>query len=336
MSQRLLSELEEVLVVDDRADNLELLSTVLRLQGYKVEQANSGRAALEKVKVAPPDIILLDISMPEMSGYEVCKLLKANPSTNNIPVIFISVLNEAIDKLEAFRAGGDDYITKPFQIEEVVARVRNQLELYRLQTELKAKNLRLEREIRQRQAAERKLLELNQKLSVLATLDGLTQVANRHRFDEFFEREWRRLQREQFPLALILCDIDYFKQYNDYLGHQAGDICLKSVARAMTETVNRPADLVARYGGEEFAVILPKTPAKNALQVAEKIRQRIERLGLKHPRSSVSKFVSLSLGVACVIPSPKYDRHQLLVTADKALYEAKAKGRDCAVLRSMN
>ena len=331
MSQRSQFGREEILIVDDRGDNLLLLSTVLSLQGYKVKQASSAMVALKEVKLAPPDIILLDINLPEMSGYEVCRLLKADPHTNNIPIIFISVLNDGLDKLEAFESGGSDYITKPFQIEEVIARVKNQLQLYRLQTELKAKNLRLEREIRQRQAVESKLLELNQKLSVIATLDGLTQVGNRLLFDEFFAREWRRLQREQLPLAIIFCDIDYFKQYNDYLGHQAGDICLRAVARAISQTVNRAADLVARYGGEEFAVILPKTPAANALQVANKICHSVEKLKIEHPKSSVSKFVSLSAGVAGVIPSPSYSSHQLLAAADKAVYDAKKNGRNRAV-----
>ena len=336
MPQQSQSDSQEVLVVDDRADNLNLLSHLLSLKGYRVKVATSGIIALKQVKAAPPDIILLDISMPEMSGYEVCKLLKSDPRTCNIPVIFLSGLSGAEEKLEAFRSGGVDYITKPFQVEEVIARVRNQLELYRLQTELKAKNLRLEREIRQRQAVEQKLLELNQKLSVLATVDGLTQVANRHRFDEFFEREWRRLQREQLPLALIMSDIDYFKQYNDLLGHQAGDNCLKLVALTITETVNRPADLVARYGGEEFAIILPQTSGENALKVAEKIRLGIEKLKLQHPQSSASKYVSLSLGVACIIPTPNHDCEYLLTNADRALYEAKERGRNRAVLRVLD
>ncbi|WP_036478626.1 diguanylate cyclase [Myxosarcina sp. GI1] len=336
MSQSLQSHHEKILVIDDREDNLQLLSMLLDLYGYQVKLVSSGSLALEQIKIAPPDLILLDISMPEMSGYEVCRLLKNNPHTNNIPVIFISASTEALDKIEAFESGGSDYITKPFQVEEVIARVKNQLELYRLQTELKVKNSSLEHEIRQRQAVESKLLELNQKLSALATLDGLTQVANRRRFDEFFEREWRRLQREKLPLAIILCDIDHFKRYNDYFGHQAGDECLKQVARTIFNAVNRPADLVARYGGEEFVVILPKTIGKNALNVAEKIRLSVEKLKLNHPQSSASQYVSLSLGVASVVPSPSYNRVQLLEAADRCLYEAKERGRNRAVLRTID
>ena len=327
---------ETILVVDDRADNTELLSIMLTLQGYEVEQSNRGIKAIEIAKARPPDLILLDVGMPEMDGFEACQRLKADPDTIDIPVIFISALDKVSDKIKAFEYGGNDYITKPFQVEEVVARVRNQLQISRLKTELKAKNTRLEQELSKRKSIEKKLLEVNQQLSKLATLDGLTQLANRRKFDEFLSREWQRGQREQHCISLIFCDIDYFKLYNDSFGHQSGDLCLQKVAQAIVSAVKRPADLVARYGGEEFAVILPQTPATNALLVAEKIRQRVKQLDLCHPRSLVSDRVSLSLGVTCAVPNSRYTTDRLLVTADRALYQAKEQGRDRAVLASID
>ena len=327
---------ETILVVDDRADNTELLSIMLTLQGYEVEQSNRGIKAIEIAKARPPDLILLDVSMPEMDGFEACQRLKADPDTIDIPVIFISALDKVSDKIKAFEYGGNDYITKPFQVEEVVARVRNQLQISRLKTELKPKNTRLEQELSKRKSIEKKLLEVNQQLSKLATLDGLTQLANRRKFDEFLSREWQRGQREQHCISLIFCDIDYFKLYNDSFGHQSGDLCLQKVAQAIVSAVKRPADLVARYGGEEFAVILPQTPATNALLVAEKIRQRVKQLDLCHPRSLVSDRVSLSLGVTCAVPNSRYTTDRLLVTADRALYQAKEQGRDRAVLASID
>ena len=327
---------ETILVVDDRADNTELLSIMLTLQGYEVEQSNRGIKAIEIAKARPPDLILLDVSMPEMDGFEACQRLKADPDTIDIPVIFISALDKVSDKIKAFEYGGNDYITKPLQLEEVVARVRNQLQISRLKTELKAKNTRLEQELSKRKSIEKKLLEVNQQLSKLATLDGLTQLANRRKFDEFLSREWQRGQREQHCISLIFCDIDYFKLYNDSFGHQSGDLCLQKVAQAIVSAVKRPADLVARYGGEEFAVILPQTPATNALLVAEKIRQRVKQLDLCHPRSLVSDRVSLSLGVTCAVPNSRYTTDRLLVTADRALYQAKEQGRDRAVLASID
>ncbi len=326
----------KILIVDDCLDNLELLSTILIIQGYEIEQSDRGNQALEAAKVKHPDLILMDISMPEMDGFEVCQRLKAEPDTQDIPIIFISALNETNSKIKAFEYGANDYITKPFQIEEVIARVSNQLQINRLKIELKAKNARLEQELLKRQSIEKKLLNLNQQLSKLAALDGLTQIANRRIFDEFLTREWQRGQREKQTLSLILCDIDYFKLYNDSLGHQSGDLCLKKVAQTILNTVNRPADLVARYGGEEFAVILPQTPAKNALQVAETIRLQVKQLYLSHPESLVSDYISLSLGVTSIVPQPKYTKKQLLITADKALYQAKKQGRDRAVLATID
>jgi diguanylate cyclase (GGDEF)-like protein len=321
-----------ILVVEDRPNNIELLTVILTLQGYKVEQANQGNLAIRSAMARPPDIILLDISQPEMESFAVCQQLKADPHTQDIPIIFISAANEAEPKIKAFEYGASDYITKPFQIEEVIARINNQLQISRLKIELKAKNAHLERELLKRQLAAKKLLSLNQQLGKLAAIDGLTQIANRRIFDEFLTREWQRGQREQRYLSLILCDIDYFKLYNDNLGHHSGDFCLRRVAQAITKAVKRPADLVARYGGEEFAIILPQTSAQNALRVAETIRLKVKQLYLPHPESTVSNYISISLGVTCLIPQPRYTKKQLLVTADKALYQAKKQGRDRSIL----
>ncbi|MBD1832398.1 PAS domain S-box protein [Cyanobacteria bacterium FACHB-472] len=178
------------------------------------------------------------------------------------------------------------------------------------------------------------LEEANYELQRLACLDGLTQVANRRRFDEYLEREWRRLAREKAPLALIMCDIDFFKLYNDNYGHQAGDSCLQLVAAAISQTLKRPADLVARYGGEEFVVILPYTKTQGALKVAQEIRDRIRELQIFHAKSPISPYITLSLGVAVVVPLPEYSPVELIHTADLALYEAKAAGRDRAILKT--
>ncbi|MGF1542728.1 MAG: diguanylate cyclase domain-containing protein [Pleurocapsa sp.] len=323
----------DILVVDDKPENLLLLSVALTKKGYEVRKVVNGNLALLAAQAEPPDLVLLDINMPEMNGYQVCRQLKANSKTQDIPIIFITASDEAFDKVKAFNLGGSDYITKPFQIEEVRVRIENQLAICRLQQKLKAQNAKLEKEVRYRQAIETELLEANRRLKILANLDGLTQVANRHRFDEYFAREWLRSQREKTELAIILCDVDYFKPYNDHFGHQAGDVCLQKVAQTLSRVIKRPADLVARYGGEEFAIILPQTPATTALEIAETIRQQIAQLNLEHPASTVSDRVSLSLGVTSLQPSLQYTKEQLLATADRALYQAKQQGRNCAVLQ---
>jgi diguanylate cyclase (GGDEF)-like protein len=317
-----------ILIVDDTPDNLHLLSKMLNRRGYEVQAVDSGEMALLMIEVAPPDLILLDVCMPAMDGYEVCLALKANPQTEDIPVIFVSALDEVLDKLRAFDVGAVDYITKPFRIPEVMARVTIHMTLRRLQLQLREQNELLKQEVRDRLAAEVALQAANQELQRLANLDGLTQVANRRRFDEYLEQEWRRLNREQSPLSLILCDVDLFKRYNDTYGHQAGDDCLRSIAHVLQVAATRPADVVARYGGEEFAIILPNTPLEGAVKIAAEVQAGIKQLQLEHRGSHISPFVTLSLGVASLVPALGLASAMLVAAADQALYQAKAEGRD--------
>lgn len=324
-----------ILLVDDRPDNLRVLSSMLTAHGYHVRKVLSGQMALATCQKLPPDLVLLDINMPDMNGYEVCTYLKADAKTRDIPVIFISVLDDVFDKVKAFKAGGADYITKPFQFEEVIARVDNQMIVKRLQVGLQEKNRLLEQqnallleEIEKRRRAEAALQKANKKLQELACSDSLTKIANRRLFDEYLQREWQRSAREQIPLSLILGDIDYFKSYNDTYGHQAGDDCLKQVAQAITRAVKRPADLVARYGGEEFAVILPNTSSNGAVQVAQKIHSEVQRLKIVHSRSSVSDYITLSLGTYTIIPNPEFSPAVLIANTDRLLYQAKERGRN--------
>ena len=190
------------------------------------------------------------------------------------------------------------------------------------------------KDITSRKRAEVALEKANRELQRLSVLDGLTQVANRRRFDEALNEEWQRLSRERAPLSLIFCDIDYFKLYNDTYGHQAGDDCLRAVADTINANCQRPGDFVARYGGEEFIVILPNTEAEGAVHLAEDIREEIERLKIPHMRSQVSRYITLSLGISCVFPSVHITPESLIGAADKALYEAKNQGRNRTVLKA--
>ena len=333
----------DILIVDDKPENLRLLATMLTDRGYEVRKAINGKLCIRAALTIVPDLILLDINMPKMSGYEVCLHLKKQPQTQNVPIIFLSALNEPLDKVKAFECGGNDYISKPFQLEEICIRIENQLKICSLQKqlerqkqELEKQNKRLEQEIESRLAAEHELRQINHNLQTLATVDSLTQLANRHAFDGFVEREWRRMCREKLPLGIILCDVDHFKLYNDRFGHQAGDRCLQAVARAISEAAKRPADLVARYGGEEFAVVLPNTDSQGVSIVAEVIRQQVENLRIEHPKSTVKNYVTISLGIACTIPRQDSSPEQLISVSDSALYEAKQRGRNQAVLYSVD
>ena len=292
---------QQILIVDDMPINIQVLAGALKSE-YHIKIATSGEKALViAFSDNAPDLILLDIMMPGMDGYEVCQRLKEDSRTQNIPVIFITAKGEVEDETKGLDMGAADYITKPFHLPIVKARVRTQLNLKR-KTDM---------------------------LEALALLDGLTNIPNRRRFDEVLEREWRRIRRGgDQPMSLIMGDIDAFKNYNDTYGHSAGDDCLVKVARSITSSLTRPTDIVARYGGEEFAIILPDTDSRGATVVAERIQAGISTLALPHVNSPVADHVTLSLGVATTIPIPGLRPGDLVTTADQRLYAAKKEGRN--------
>lgn len=294
-----------VLIVDDMTSNIQVLGNALQ-EDYRIKVATNGQKAIEIAKSDyPPDLVLLDIMMPDMDGYEVCRELKSNPQTSSIPVIFVTSLNDVDEEERGLNLGAVDYITKPFHLPIVKARVRNHLSL-KLKTDL---------------------------LEELSHIDGLTHIANRRHFDEFMSRELRRTQRSPQTTSVIMIDVDFFKAYNDHYGHGLGDECLIQVARTMQQVVKRPNDLLARYGGEEFAVILPETPAEGALQVAKELHQAVSDLNLKHEFSGVADHVTISAGVATRILSDEPQVQALLKQADAALYQAKRQGRNQVVVR---
>jgi diguanylate cyclase (GGDEF)-like protein len=288
-----------VLIVDDMAANIEVLDSVLADE-YEILFATNGADALEIAADQSPDLILLDVLMPDMDGYEVCARLKADPRTDDIPIIFITAMNEEVEESKGLNAGGIDYITKPIRPSIVRARVRNHLELKRYRDHLKE----------------------------LSALDGLTGIANRRKFDEWLDYEWRRARRSQLPISLVMMDIDYFKSYNDHYGHIAGDECLKRVAGILRETARRSADLPARYGGEEFALLLPETDGPGALRVAERLQERMRSASIAHEFSAAAPHVTLSIGIGSTVPSDSQSSSQLVETADKCLYRAKRNGRN--------
>jgi len=308
-----------ILIVDDDITNLKVAMEPLKAEGIETLTARDGASGISRAELTRPDLILLDVQMPGIDGFETCRRLKANPATREIPIIFMTALNNIEDKLRGFAAGGVDYVPKPFQIEELMARVNTHLLLYRLQRDLQA-------EIHERKQAEAALRRANQELQRLAVLDGLTQIANRRRFDQYLAAQW-----EQAPpqlVSLLLCDVDYFKRFNDGYGHPAGDRCLQLVAQAISRGVGRAQDLVARYGGEEFAVILPDTDHEGAMQVALAIQREIAALHLAHVHSEVKPYVTLSIGVATIAPGLGALPSSLVDAADAALYQAKQEGRN--------
>ena len=492
-----------ILIVDKNVENLESMGYYLSQLDFEVLTATDAQMALNQAKIGSPDIIILDMMVENNEEFKICELLKNDYLTKNIPIIFISQFTEVVDKVKAFKIGAVDYITTPFQPEELLARINTHLNISKLHKKLQYKNERLQLETLKKQKIEaalrnqiarerilgsmrekirqslnlqeilittveevRRFLQTdrvviyqfqnnwsgiivvesvsqkqfsilnkqitdpcfgenyikpyrqgkihstkdiyksnlqpcyiefleqfqvrsnlvvpilqtdslwglliahhcteprtwqnldidllkqfssqiaiaiqqaqlyeqlkiaNQELYRLASLDGLTLLANRRKFDQFLTQEWRRMARDNQPLSLILCDVDCFKLYNDTYGHQAGDDCLRQVARAMNTTISRPGDLVARYGGEEFAIILPNTDQTTALSIAENLRLTIKNQAIPHSKSPIAKIVSLSLGVSTLIPRLETPPETLIATADKALYQAKQQGRDRVV-----
>jgi len=297
-------EKPKLLVVDDEKTNLDVLTGLLS-QEYRIVVAKDGVQALRRLATPPvPDLVLLDVIMPGMDGFEVCRKMKENLSTRNVPVIFVTCRSSEEDEALGFDVGAVDYITKPFIPAIVKARVRTHVEL-------KRRGDMLER---------------------LSNFDALTGIANRRRFDEFLQFEWNRSLRTGHALSLLLADVDYFKLFNDNYGHGQGDQCLIQVARALSRPMQRTMDLVARYGGEEFACILPETSAAGALAVAERMRGSVLDLQVAHAFSKVASFVTVSLGVATMIPDKDQTFARLVEKADNALYQAKNQGRNRVVL----
>ena len=288
-----------VLAVEDDTAIQALLRAVLGAD-YNLKIAGDGATALLAASEIEPDLILLDVVLPDMDGREVCRQIKANSRLAAVPVLFLTSLSAAEHEVEGLEAGGIDYLAKPINPVILKMRVNNHLELKR-----------------SRDALER-----------LARLDGLTGLANRRTCDDMLLREWRRLARVNNPLAVIMMDVDHFKQYNDTYGHGGGDECLKQVANAAAGALQRPADVVARYGGEEFVALLPDTTLDGALMVAEAIRAAVTALNIPHAGSKVTSHVTLSLGAACCVPKADGKPEELLEVADMELYAAKSGGRN--------
>lgn len=295
--------------------------------------AIDGASALESIQMTHPQLILLDVMLPDMSGFELCKQLKSQPSLSETPVIFMTALDEPKYKVQGFAAGGVDYLTKPLERLELLARIDNHLRIHQQARSLQIANHSLQQANQNLTLRNRTVTEDNRKLQQLVHIDGLTQVGNRRCFDDRLQHEWLRLRRDKGPLSLILFDIDYFKNYNDRYGHPAGDICLSQIAQAVKQILKRPGDMLTRYGGEEFAVILPNIEMEGAMYIANHIQMAIAQLAIPHQSSSVSSWVTVSQGISTLIPRVGIAAVQLIKTADQALYLAKQQGRNQAIHR---
>ena len=300
-----------ILVVDDHEDNIEVLKVRLESWGYGTASCSNGAEALAYVEQSPPDLILLDVMMPEISGIEVARRIKGNSALPFIPIIMQTALDSTEDKVEGLEAGADDYITKPIDFAELKARLRSMLRIKRLQEALEER--------------EKELLEVNERLRFMSQTDALTGLDNRRHLNERIDEMFQHAQRLNEPFSLVMCDLDKFKSVNDTYGHQAGDEVLKQLAHILKDEA-REIDRVGRYGGEEFMLLLPGTVLDAAVTFAERVRKRIEAHTFTFDGGSLKR--TASFGVSGW-PHPTIgDSDALVRTADDALYVAKETGRN--------
>ena len=286
-----------LLIVDDEKSNIMALSHIL--SEYTVYVAKNGIDAIEMANEHLPDVILLDIIMPEMSGYEVIAALKSSDKTRSIPVIFITALNDAWDEEKGLYLGAADYISKPFSSAIVKLRVQNQIQM----------------------------LNYIKTIERLSMIDPLTNIPNRRAFDERLRLEWDRAMRNRTPISVLIIDLDGFKAYNDTYGHMQGDKALQAVAKICIQELKRSVDLVARWGGDEFVVLLIDTTCDDAMKVAERLRMSIENTQPQLPDGQTSK-ITISIGINALIPTSNSSLDEFLCYADRALYTAKKEGRN--------
>lgn len=310
-----------ILIVDDCETTQLLQKTILTKVGYTdVATVGSFMAAMDALRQGkdqgdPFDLILMDVTMPVTDGIAATLTIKSIPEFEDLPIIMVTAQDDEEILERAFNAGAIDYIAKPVSRIELRARVRSALQL--------------RSEMLKRKRREKQLLDLAQEMEQLSHRDGLTGLTNRRRFEHIIHREWNRMKRDRQPLAILMIDIDFFKQYNDNLGHVEGDACLKAVAGCIRDAIHRPADFVTRYGGEEFAVVLPQTDAEGAASVAAGLQEQLADLNIAHPASDVGGgLVTVSIGVAALVPNNEGSPEILLSAADSALYVAKKKGRN--------
>ncbi|MCK5241982.1 diguanylate cyclase [bacterium] len=295
---------ENILIAEDDANIAELVKIILEVKGYSITWAKDGQEAMDLAQEIVPDLILLDVMMPRLNGYEVLKLLKENDSLNHIPVIFLTVKGETDSKVVGLRMGGHDYITKPFDLDELIARVEAALRI---------------------KGEHDHLREANQRLSELSMTDPLTSLYNRRYLMERFHEEVERARRYKYPMACIMMDIDDFKNINDTYGHLQGDQILQKVAMIMKNS-NRVVDIIARYGGEEFLLILPQTDLGGAVVVGERLGSLISES--RFINDDPEQVVTISLGASAYTSEQTGTKEELLKEADDALLEAKRQGKN--------
>lgn len=332
-----------ILLIGEISKPLAFFCPLLQEKGYYVDDTTSSEGGLERALATIPDLIIITTALKDPDSNTFCQTLKATPTISHIPVLFLILEQETCDPWKIYQLGGADYLSYPFHPEEILTRIHHQMTISKLQKRLDSRNHQLERTLEDLHQLETYMEGVYENLQEFSFDDLLTKVANRRRFEEVLDKEWRRCARERVSwgdiektsISLIFGDIDYFTAYNEQLGLEAGDQCLQKIAQAMQAVIKRPADLVARYHEATFALLLPYTNSEGALQVANLIRLEIEQLKISHPYSPISPYLTLSFGIGTGIPSQALASDILTRTATDALQRAKKQGKNCIICNTI-
>ncbi|NJN75763.1 MAG: diguanylate cyclase [Synechococcaceae cyanobacterium RL_1_2] len=301
---------------------------------YKVRKATSGEMALKSIDANPPDLILLDIMMPGMNGYDVCERLKSWDNTRDIPIIFISALDDTEMKVQAFEMGAADYVTKPFEAQEVLMRVKTQLIISNQRKQLLTyqKNQgNINSRVHSQSLEE--LTQARKQISVLQWTDPLTKLANRKIFEKYLHKQWQECGEQKTDLSIVMADIDALRAYNLAHGYGAGDEVIKKVGGLLKKSINHPKDLAARFIAGQFILLLPTTDGIEAGHLAHLIRDELAHLQLPHKSSTINSYITMSMGTVSLVPNHNAMALSLLSACDQALEEAKRQGGNCIVKR---
>ncbi|MBR8831538.1 MAG: diguanylate cyclase [Chlorogloea purpurea SAG 13.99] len=325
-----------ILIIGEVPFDLSFIFCLLTAQGYIIHSTIDGEQGLYMGKASSPALIIISTLIQSPDAYSLCEKIKATPSFKEVPVLFLNGENPHFKTVQVFKSGGFDYISHPFSAEEFLTRIRHSLTIVQLSNELQEKSIKLHNSLEELQKLENYIQEVYDELRSYSFLDSLTQIANKRSFEEYINREWRRCLRERVTkgdieplfLSLILCDVDYFKTYNDVYGMAAGDECLQKIAALIGEGAKRPADIVARQGGDSFLILLPNTNYEGAVTVVNVIREKLKDLQISHPYSPISDQITLSYGVVTCEPDKDSSPESLVQKSLEVLAKVKKEGGD--------
>jgi len=308
--------MKKIMVVEDSRMYQAMLRAYIEAMGFQVVSALNGDEALTVFQQERPELILLDINMPGMNGFETAKKIRAQGEewAHWVPIIFLSSSQKDEDIVQAVEAGGDDFLIKPCSEMVLQAKIKAMLRM----AEQRHKAIKLSQD----------LMQANEELAFQSKHDGMTGIANKRYFNDYLQQQWQRCKGESLPLSLLFMDVDHFKSYNDNYGHFEGDVCLKAIAQALNYVSSREGDIAFRYGGEEFALILPDMDEATMFQVGEQVVQTIAALKLPHAFSSAADIVTVSVGGATIVPHELAKSQELIKHADLGVYQAKEQGRN--------